>query len=120
MRGRRFAIDNLEIGSLVEPPVAAIVVLRQFAFANDVGGVRNQPAGGLAAPACIVQAAAQVIGVGNEKIAQKHGGFVAVEVIDRGAPAADFGAVEDVIVYQRGHVDHFHHRRERDVVISDS
>ena len=42
----------------------------------------------------------------DEIIAQQHGGLVAAKVIDGSALAAQLGFIEDIIVHQRGHVDH--------------
>ena len=53
--------------------------------------------------------------MGDEEVAKEDGGFVSVEVVDGGAAAADFCAVEDVVVDEGGHVDHFDDGGEGDV-----
>ena len=45
--GGGFAVDDEVVGFFVERPVAPVVVLGQFAFADDVGGVGDEAAGGL-------------------------------------------------------------------------
>ena len=51
-------------------------------------------------------------GVGEEVVAQQDGGLVAPLGVDRGGVAADQCLVEDVVVDERGRVDHLDDRRQ--------
>src|SRR5690606_11357866 len=93
--------DDVEVRRLVELPVVPVVQLQQFALADGVGR-----GGNLAADLRQVQRRAQVVRVGNQVVAQHHGRLVAAEAVDGSAAAAEVGLVEDVVVDQRGHVDH--------------
>jgi hypothetical protein len=115
--GGGFAVDDEVVGFFVEGPVAAVEVLGELAFANNIRGVGDEAAGELALIG--LEAGAEVVGVGDEVIAEEDGGFVAVEIVDGGAAAADFGAVEDVVMDEGGHVDHFDDGGEGDVGVGE-
>ena len=51
-------------------------------------------------------------GVGEEVVAQQDGGLVAPLGVDRGGMAPDHGLVEDVVVDERGRVNHLDDRRQ--------
>ena len=57
--------------------------------------------------------------MGDEEIAEEDGGLVAVEMVDGGALAADFGAVEDIIMDEGGHMDHFDDGGEDDMIVGE-
>ncbi len=56
--------------------------------------------------------------MGDEIVAEKDGGLVAAKVIDGGAFSPQLGLVEDIVVDQRGHVNHFDNGGEDGVGIS--
>ena len=104
---RRFAVDHVEIIGLGQVEVAALQSLTQFAFADPVRRLTDQPAG-----AGVVQRAGQVEGVREQVVAEQHGVVNAPAGVDRADVPAHGGAVEDVVVDQRGRVDHLHHGAE--------
>ena len=53
----------------------------------------------------------------EEIVAQQDGRLVAPFGIDRGGMPADHGLVEDVVVHQRGRVDHLDDRRQHGVIL---
>ena len=60
---------------------------------------------------------AEVIGRGDEVVAEHDGGLVAPEAIDRQAPASRPGVVEHVVVHECRHVHDLAHRRQGDVLV---
>jgi hypothetical protein len=89
-----------------EGEVFAVVELEEFASAHGHACGADISA----CEACgfgVFDLGAEVEGGGEEVVAENDGGFVAVEVVDGGAAAADVGLVEDVVVDEGGHVDHF-------------
>ncbi len=97
-----FEADNLEVGVFVEVEVCAVVELEELALADGVGGV-----GECSAASGLVEAGAEVVCVADEVVAEHDGGFVAAEVVDGCAASSDVCVVEDVVVDEGGHVDHF-------------
>ena len=53
-------------------------------------------------------------GLHVEPVARQHRGVVSPEHVRRGPPAAGLGDVDDVVVHQRGRVDHLDHGRQAD------
>ena len=65
--------DDVEVGFFVEVEVVAVLDLEEFAFAEGVGGVADEAAGALG-----VEGGAEVVGVGDEEVAEEDGGLVAL------------------------------------------
>lgn len=85
-----------------------MVVLEQLPFTNHVRRRRNAAGGML-----IADAAAQVVRVADEKIAEQHGSRIPIPGVDRCSSPPLAGVVKHVIVHQRGDVHHLHHRGKR-------
>src|SRR6185295_6038826 len=85
-----------------------------FAGAHDHAGAADGAGSPLRG-----EARAEVVGRGDEVITENDGGFVAVEAVDGLAPAAGVGFVQDIVVDQGGHVDHFADGGDGQVVLGD-
>ncbi len=81
-----------------------MVILQELAFADGVGGCADAARGVL-----VRDAAAEVVRVADEIIAEEYGSDVAGEGGDGRLAATLVGFVEDVVVDEGGDVDHFHH-----------
>jgi hypothetical protein len=102
-----FAGDDVEIGVFVEIEVVAIVNLEQFALADAVGCIGDD-----LADVGVIDGGAEAGAVGEKKIAQQDGGFVALEMVEGGAFSAHLGLVENVVMNERGDVDHLDDRAQ--------
>ena len=84
--------------------------LLHLALADEVGRAADPAAGERR-----FERGGQVEGVGEEVVAQQDGRLVAPLGVDRRGVAADHGLVEDVVVDERGRVDHLDDRRQHRV-----
>ena len=109
-----FGFDDREVVVFGKVHVAAGDGLAELAVADDVGRAADEAAGERA-----LERAGEVEGVGEEEVAQEDAGFVVPAGVDGIDVAADGGFVEDVVVDERGGVDHFDDRGERDVVVAE-
>src|SRR5262249_9170695 len=98
---RRLAVYHVEVLFLTQRPVAAFGTLLQLADADAVGRRADDPAGG-----GVAGRAGQVEGVREQEVTQEDADLVAPAGVDGGDVAADAGAVEHVVVDERGGVDH--------------
>ena len=86
--------------------------LNQLAFAERIG----HPADSLG-QIRVADRRRQMEGVRDEVVAQHHRRLVVIQPIDRLAASSLVRFVKDVVMNQRGHVDHLEHRREPPQVI---
>ena len=113
----RLAADDFVVGGLVERKVVAILDLQQLALAQSVGRVRDGPRGPLGRHGGRRRdAAAQVVAVADQVVAEQDRGLVAAQVVDRGPLAPKFRLVQHVVVDERAHVHHLDDRRQGDEV----
>ena len=106
--------DDAEISLLIEIEVVSVVDLQQLAGADFVCRAADDSGGELG-----IEAGAEVEAVADEVIAQEDGGFVAAKMVDGRAFSAELGFVEDVIVDEGGHVDHFDDGGQDDVGVGE-
>ena len=107
---RGLAVDDLEVALLGGVRVARVHQLQHLALGDDVGGLRHDlhhrlpPEGGH-----------HLEGARVDEITDQHARLVAEHPVGGIAPAAQRGAVDDVIVQQRRGVDELDERRGLDV-----
>ncbi len=98
---RGLLFDQVEISVFIEIGFETAVDLKQFAFADQAAGAREN-----LVRSHIVEAAENFKGAREEDIASHHRRFVAPLGVDRGHAAPCFGIVENVVVAERGEVNH--------------
>ena len=104
---RGLAPDHLQVRPLRKPEVPAERQLQQLALAHRVGR-----RGDAASQQRVPEAAAEVVAVADEHVAEHHRGLVAGEAVHGRRAPPRVGAIEYVVVHERGHVHHLHHRGE--------
>ena len=108
-------LDDAEILGLGEGEVEAALGLDDFALADLARGVAD-----LAADVDAVEVGGQGEGVGEQGVAEQDGERVAPFGVGGGHHAAGVGAVDDVVVDERGHVDELEDDADFQVVVGDA
>ena len=106
----RLAVDHLEITLLAGVRIVRVHQLHHLALGDHVGGLGHDLHHRLGGERGHHLESARV-----HEIPDQHARLITEDLIGRVAPAAQRGAVDHVIVQQRGRVDEFDERRRLDV-----
>ena len=100
----RFAVNNRDIIGFAQREITASAALSKFSLADCVSGPPDHTTGVRG-----VQRTRQIEGVREQIVAQQHARFVVPACITRVQVTSQSCLVQNIIMDQRGGVDHFHH-----------
>ena len=110
---RGLAVNDVEVACLAGVRIACVHELQHFALGDGVGGIGHD-----VHDAHAVERDHHLKGARIQKIADQDAGGVAEHLVGRLAAAAQRGAVDDVVVQQRGGVNELDDGRRLDVLFA--